>query len=82
MKATANQIGNSKKERVEVDGKVFLQSVNVGRWTHVVRVVITGGLNAGTYTGKSASAEAAAKWIPFSDPCNGAITRTIARIER
>ena len=36
MKATATRIGKSKKECIIVDGKVFIKSCVIGKWTHLV----------------------------------------------
>lgn len=63
MKATAHQIGNSKKERILLDGEEFLKSVNIGRWNYIV--VITEKESGRTHYGKSATRENALKWVPF-----------------
>ena len=38
MKAIAFNLGNG-KERIEVDGEIFLESVQVGRWSHIVKII-------------------------------------------
>jgi hypothetical protein len=58
MKVIAKQIGKSQKESISIDGKVFLKSVAVGRWTHVVKLSYTDH----SVIGKSASYANAAKW--------------------
>jgi len=36
MKASATRIGKSKNECITVDGKVFIKSCLIGKWTHLV----------------------------------------------
>jgi hypothetical protein len=63
MKVIAKQIGKSQKESISIDGKVFLKSVAVGRWTHVVKLSYTNASGIDhSVIGKSASYANAAKW--------------------
>lgn len=68
MKATAKQIGNSQKERIEVDGRVHLKSVNIGRWNYIVLLRYYNDFTdmwSDWFEGHSATREAAEKWQPF-----------------
>jgi len=60
MRATAERIGKSQKERILIDGEVFLKSVSVGRWSYIV-VIKTANNES---IGKSATKENAEKWQP------------------
>lgn len=65
MRATAERIGNSSKERILIDGEVFLKSVDIGRWNYIAQVTAQSH-HGGTWTttGKSATRDAASKWTP------------------
>lgn len=62
MKATAEQIGNSTKERVFLNGVVYLKSVEIGRWNYIAQIRYEG--EEFFRTGKSATRAAAEKWSP------------------
>lgn len=65
MKVTAEKIGNGSKERILIDGEVFIKSTAADRWNYIVEVEVMDGYNKGTFIGKSATRETAEKWQPF-----------------
>ena len=82
MKATAVRIGNSSKEQILIDGEVFLKSVDIGRWNYVAKVVAE-SYTGGTWTtkGKSATLDAAHKWVPSTMFYSRTIPKTTASAE-
>jgi len=49
MKAVAIRIGQSGKERIEVDGTVYLKSVPVGKWNYISRIEVDRGADIFTF---------------------------------
>ena len=91
MKVIAINIGNG-KERIEVDGNVFLKSVKIGKWSHVTRIKTSGWYEPitptkkrlietnCTYMMKSSSYEKATKSVPA--PGLVIESREVVEIER
>ena len=69
MKIEGKKIGNSKKEQVEINGSVFLKSVEIGRWNYIPVITVKPSIfwnsEIRTEIGKSATRKAAEKWFPF-----------------
>lgn len=65
MKATAQRIGNSKKEQILIDGEVFLKSVAIGRWNWISATTVKDdrGESNVIYT-KHATRQAAERFTP------------------
>ena len=78
MRAIAERIGKSKKERVIVDGEVFLKSVDIGKWSHVGKVTYDGNDNG--FILKSSTEEGINKAI--SGFIVNVLTSETAKIER
>ena len=63
MRAIAERISAS-KERITVDGNVYLKSVTIGRWNYVSEVVVDRGVDAFTFYARHADKQTASPSIP------------------
>lgn len=68
IKVIPNKTGS--KERIEIDGEVFLKAAPAGRWNYIVEIELleaTSYAKPGTvYIGKSGDRAAAEKWTPHA----------------